>query len=74
MYFHFYPRGGADQLGRFFIFALVWFVLLFLLTSHWKKNFQRSKRPKSPRQKAVLVMGGAFVGLLLIMILGIYLG
>lgn len=68
---------GADQLGRFLISALVVFVLVSLFNAHQMKKFRqggsRTKRPKTPREKAVLVMGGAFVGLLLIMILGIYL-
>lgn len=75
MYFHFYPQGGADQLGKVFIFGLVLFGVVSFLNARWmKKGGSRTKRPKTPREKAVLVMCGAFVGLLLIMILGIYLG
>ena len=69
---------GADQLGTYLISGLVVFGLVFLFNAYWMKRFQkggsRTKRPKTPREKAVLVMCGAFVGLLLIMILGIYLG
>lgn len=69
---------GADKLGEYLISALVVFGLVFLFNAYWMGRFRkgggRTKRPKTPREKAVLVMGGAFVGLLLIMILGIYLG
>lgn len=82
MYWYSYFRNpataGADQLGKFLISALVVFVLVSLFNAHQMKKFRqgggRTKRPKTPREKAVLVMGGAFVGLLLIMILGMYLG
>lgn len=69
---------GADRLGEYLISALVIFGLVFLFNAYRMKKIRqggfRTSRPKSPRQKAVLVMCGAFVGLLLIMILGIYLG
>ena len=59
------------------ISALVIFGLVSLFNAYRMKKIRqgrfRTSRPKTPRQKAVLVMGGVFAGLLLIMILGIYL-
>ena len=78
MYFHFFPRGGADQLGKYMISALVAFVLVSLFNAYRMKKIRqgrfRTSRPKSPRQKAALMICGVFVLLLLLMILGIYAG
>ena len=78
MYFHFFPRGGADQLGRYTISALVIFGLVSLFNAYRMKKIRqgnfRTSRPKSPRQKAALMICGVFVLLLLLMILGIYAG
>ena len=35
-----------------------------------KVGGRRTRRPKTPREKAVLVIGGILVGLLLIMVMG----
>lgn len=76
-YFRNPATAGADQLGKYMISALVAFVLVSLFNAYRMKKIRQGRfrisRPKSPRQKVVLVMGGVFAGLLLIMILGIYL-
>lgn len=68
---------GADQAGMCLVFGLAAFGLLLLFNAYQKKTFKkgggRTKRPKTPREKAVLVIGGVLAGLLLVMVLGMYL-
>ena len=65
---------GAEQAGALLVFGLVAFGLLLLFNGHRMKIFQkggsRTRRPKTPQEKAVLVIGGILVGLLLIMVMG----
>lgn len=68
------PYAGAEQAGALLVFGLAAFGLLLLFNGHRMKIFQkvggRTRRPKTPREKAVLVIGGILVGLLLIMVMG----
>ena len=68
---------SAEDAGAILVFGLAAFGLLLLFNGHRMKIFQkvggRTRRPKTPREKAVLVIGGILVGLLLIMVLGMYL-
>lgn len=68
------PSAGAEQAGALLVFGLAAFGLLLLFNGHRMKIFQkggrRTRRPKTPQEKAVLVMGGILVGLLLIMVMG----
>ena len=69
---------GAEQAGISLVLGLVAFGLLLLFNDYRMKRFQkdggrRSRRPKTPREKAVLVMEVVLAGLLLIMVLGMYL-
>ena len=69
---------GAEQAGALLVFGLVAFGLLLLFNDYRMKRVQkdggrRTKRPKTPQEKAVLVMEGVLAGLLLIMVLGMYL-
>ena len=65
---------GAEQAGALLVFGLAAFGLLLLFNGHRMKIFQkggsRTRRPKTPQEKAVLVIGGILVGLLLIMVMG----
>ena len=55
MYFHFFPRGGADQLGKYMISALVAFVLVSLFNAYRMKKSDRAASvpagPKAPGRK-----------------------
>ena len=68
------PSAGAEQAGAILVFGLAAFGLLLLFNGHRIKIFRkgggRTKRPKTPQEKAVLVIGGILVGLLLIMVMG----
>ena len=68
---------SAEQAGVILVFGLAAFGLLLLFNAYQKKTFKkgggRTKRPKTPREKAVLVIGGVLAGLLLVMVLGMYL-
>lgn len=68
------PSAGAEDAGAILVFGLAAFGLLLLFNGHRMKIFQkvggRTRRPKTPREKAVLVIGGILVGLLLIMVMG----
>lgn len=68
---------GAEQAGALLVFGLVAFGLLLLFNDYRIKRVQkgrgRTRRPKTPREKAVLVMESVLAGLLLIMVLGMYL-
>ena len=69
---------GAEQAGVILVFGLAAFGLLLLFNAYQRKRFQkgggrRTRRPKTPQEKAVLVMGGVLAGVLLIMVLGMYL-
>ena len=68
------PSAGAEQAGALLVFGLAAFGLLLLFNGHRMKIFQkggsRTRRPKTPQEKAVLVIGGILVGLLLIMVMG----
>ena len=69
---------GAEQAGALLVFGLAAFGLLLLFNDYRMKRVQkdggrRTKRPKTPRKKAVLVMEVVLAGLLLIMVLGMYL-
>ncbi|MGI5987318.1 MAG: hypothetical protein ACOX7M_04190 [Dysosmobacter sp.] len=68
---------GAEQAGISLVLGLVAFGLLLLFNDYRMKRFQkgrgRTRRPKTPREKAVLVMEVVLAGLLLIMVLGMYL-
>lgn len=68
------PYAGAEQAGAILVFGLAAFGLLLLFNGHRMKIFQkvggRTRRPKTPQEKAVLVIGGILVGLLLIMVMG----
>ena len=68
------PSAGAEDAGAILVFGLAAFGLLLLFNGHRMKIFQkvggRTRRPKTPREKAVLVIGGFLVGLLLIMVMG----
>lgn len=68
------PSAGDEQAGAILVFGLAAFGLLLLFNGHRMKIFQkvggRTRRPKTPREKAVLVIGGILVGLLLIMVMG----
>ncbi|WP_295586367.1 hypothetical protein [uncultured Oscillibacter sp.] len=68
---------SAEQAGVILVFGLAAFGLLLLFNTYQKKTFKkgggRTKRPKTPREKAVLVIGGVLAGLLLVMVLGMYL-
>lgn len=69
---------GAEQAGALLVFGLAAFGLLLLFNDYRMKRVQkdggrRTKRPKTPQEKAVLVMEGVLAGLLLIMVLGMYL-
>ena len=65
---------SAEDAGAILVFGLAAFGLLLLFNGHRMKIFQkvggRTRRPKTPREKAVLVSGGILVGLLLIMVMG----
>lgn len=65
---------SAEKAGVILVFGLAAFGLLLLFNAHRIKIFRkgggRTKRPKTPREKAVLVIGGILVGLLLIMVMG----
>ena len=65
---------SAEDAGALLVFGLAAFGLLLLFNGHRMKIFQkvggRTRRPKTPREKAVLVIGGILVGLLLIMVMG----
>ena len=65
---------SAEQAGAILVFGLAAFGLLLLFNAHRIKIFPkgrgRTRRPKTPREKAVLVIGGILVGLLLIMVMG----
>ena len=66
---------SAEDAGALLVFGLAAFGLLLLFNGHRMKIFQkvggrRARRPKTPREKAVLVIGGILVGLLLIMVMG----
>lgn len=65
---------SAEDAGAILVFGLAAFGLLLLFNGHRMKIFQkggsRTRRPKTPREKAVLVIGGILVGLLLIMVMG----
>lgn len=69
---------GAEQAGISLVLGPVDFGLLLLFNDYRMKRFQkdcgrRTRRPKTPREKAVLVMEVVLAGLLLIMVLGMYL-
>ena len=68
------PSAGAEDAGAILVFRLAAFGLLLLFNGHRMKIFQkgggRTRRPKTPWEKAVLVIGGILVGLLLIMVMG----
>lgn len=68
---------GAEQAGISLVLGLIAFGLLLLFNDYRMKRVQkgrgRTRRPKTPREKAVLVMEGVLAGLLLIMVLGMYL-
>lgn len=68
------PSAGAEQAGVILVFGLAAFGLLLLFNGHRIKIFRkgggRTKRPKTPREKAVFVIGGILLGLLLIMVMG----
>ena len=68
---------SAEQAGVILVFGLAAFGLLLLFNAYQKKTFKkgggRTKRPKTLREKAVLVIGGILAGLLLVMVLGMYL-
>lgn len=69
---------SAEKAGVILVFGLAAFGLLLLFNAYQRKRFQkgggrRSRRPKTPQEKAVLVMGGVLAGVLLIMVLGMYL-
>ena len=65
---------SAEDAGALLVFGLAAFGLLLLFNGHRMKIFQkvggRTRRPKTPREKAVLVIGGILVGLLPIMVMG----
>lgn len=69
---------SAEKAGVILVFGLAAFGLLLLFNDYRMKRFQkgggrRTRRPKTPQEKAVLVMGGVLAGVLLIMVLGMYL-
>lgn len=69
---------GAEQAGISLVLGLVAFGLLLLFNDYRMKRVQkdggrRTRRPKTPQEKAVLVMESVLAGLLLIMVLGMYL-
>ena len=65
-YFRDPATAGADQLGKYMISALVAFVLVSLFNAYWMKKIRqgrfRTSRPKSPRQKAALMILGIYAG------------